>query len=103
MSEEMMRLLPFASLAPVASRVWGTVDQPSAGAEWPGAPEGLVDRFAVVLEGAILIPSAGRCKFALESDDGSRLWIDGKEETITHCCCDANKRDNASSQNNGGR
>ncbi len=68
----------FASLAPVASRVWATVDQPSVGTEWPGAPEGLVDRFAVVLEGAILVPSAGRCKFTLESDDGSRLWIDGK-------------------------
>ena len=63
--------------APAAACIWRKVNQASTSAAWPGAPSGLVDRFAAVLEGALLVPSAGRYRLTLTSDDGSALWIDG--------------------------
>lgn len=39
----------------------------------------LVDYFYVRWTGRIRIPEDGRYRFALDSDDGSRLWIDGKK------------------------
>ncbi|MBE6382861.1 MAG: hypothetical protein E7049_07620 [Lentisphaerae bacterium] len=65
------------TLTPAAVCTWSTVDQPSTDAAWLGAPSGLVDRFAAVLEGALLVQSAGRYTLTLTSDDGSALWIDG--------------------------
>ena len=65
------------ALTPAAVCTWSTVDQASTSAAWLGAPSGLVDRFAAVLEGALLVQSAGRYTLTLTSDDGSALWIDG--------------------------
>ena len=64
-------------LTPAAVCVWDIVDQASTSVAWSTAPAGLADRYAAVLEGAICVPAPGRYKITLESDDGSRLWIDG--------------------------
>jgi len=39
---------------------------------------GISNRFAVAYNGYIDIPHAGEWKFGIESDDGSKLWIDDK-------------------------
>lgn len=43
-------------------------------------PDGLPeDNYGLLLEGFIVVPETGIWEFSLTSDDGSRLWIDGKE------------------------
>ena len=67
-----------SNLEPCATGIWDAVDQPAVDSAWKDAPEALVDRFAAVIAGAVYVPSAGRYRFTIASDDGSRLWIDGK-------------------------
>ena len=45
---------------------------------WDGAPAGLTDRYAAVYEGALRVRDPGRYMLTLNSDDGSRLWLDGR-------------------------
>ncbi len=67
----------FHRLSPVSECTWDIVDQPSTNAPWASAPDGLSDRFGVVIEGALLVPESGFYKLTLSSDDGSCLWVDG--------------------------
>lgn len=48
----------------------------TTGALWGGGP---TDNFAVEYSGSITIPSDGTWTFYTESDDGSKLWINGTE------------------------
>ena len=66
-----------ANLVPAATCTWAKVDFPATASVWPGAPENLKDRYAVVAEGAVYAPMPGRYKIALTSDDGAKLWLDG--------------------------
>ena len=68
----------FAGLAPVDVRVVSRIDQPSTGGAWADAPASLLDRFGAVYSGHLMVPKSGAWNIALESDDGSRLWIDGR-------------------------
>ena len=67
-----------SGLIPSATSVVSKVFHPKAVTPWEGAPESLVDRFAAVFDGMMLVPSSGRYNFSLSSDDGARLWLDGK-------------------------
>ena len=49
---------------------------------FPGVPKG-VKIFAIIYTGNFEIRDSGEYLFVLKSDDGSRLWIDGKE-VINH-------------------
>ncbi len=69
------RLPDFATLAPVATGVVRSVDFPST--DGPLVPSGPSDHFGVVLSGVLALPSSASRTFSLESDDGSRLFIDG--------------------------
>lgn len=45
---------------------------------FPGVPKG-VETFAIIYTGNFEIRDSGEYFFVLKSDDGSRLWIDGKD------------------------
>lgn len=45
----------------------------------PGIPFGLNEFYAIDFRGYILLPKTGKYKFGLRSDDGSRMYIDGKQ------------------------
>ena len=62
---------------PTATGVIANVNQAStSGAGWSGGPS---DNFAVKYTASIAIPAAGTWTFYTNSDDGSKLWIDGTE------------------------
>jgi len=52
------------------------INQPGTSSPaWPGGPN---DYFAVRYNGLVIIPQDGAWTFTTESDDGSKLWIDGQ-------------------------
>ncbi|RMG36443.1 MAG: cytochrome c1 [Planctomycetota bacterium] len=63
------KLPDFTKLRPTAEGVAGGFDLSLAGRK---------DDFGLRFEGFLHIPTAGKYQFALGSDDGSRLWIDGR-------------------------
>ncbi|MBR2713897.1 MAG: hypothetical protein IKB76_03865, partial [Kiritimatiellae bacterium] len=67
----------FSSFEPVDARVVARIDQPSTDEAWTDAPSSLLDRFGAVYSGFVRVPRSGAWNVTLESDDGSRLWIDG--------------------------
>ena len=67
---------PPASLKPFFVRVDGQVNFPEAGQEFYGTK--LADNFCVRWTGVLRIEQAGKYSFHTSSDDGSRLYIDGK-------------------------
>ncbi|GAA3920401.1 RICIN domain-containing protein [Hymenobacter algoricola] len=63
--------------APVLKRLDSTVDfQWGLGSPAPGLP---VDNFSVRWEGLISAPATGRYSFSILSNDGLRLWVNGKK------------------------
>ena len=67
-----------ANVVPVATGVIPRIRQLKTKSAWEGAPASLVNRFAAVIRGALLVPATGRYKLTLASDDGSCLWLDGR-------------------------
>jgi hypothetical protein len=65
-----------ADKKPALKRVDKTIDFRSTGPTFPGTK--LDNHFAIRWTGIIKIPQDGQYTFFLESDDGSRLLIDGK-------------------------
>ena len=65
-----------AGRKPALRRIDRTIDFRSTGPTFPGTQ--LTNRFAIRWTGKIKIPKDGAYSFTLESDDGSRLFIDGK-------------------------
>ena len=65
-------------LEPVSESVAVMVDQPSTAGAWIWAPPSLADRFAAVFDGVLAVPVSGRWRLHLMSDDGSRLFLDGR-------------------------
>jgi hypothetical protein len=47
-------------------------------AETVSLPEGIGERVALSLRGFVEVPTTELYRFALTSDDGSKLWIDGQ-------------------------
>ncbi len=66
-----------AGKAPDLKRVDKDINVESTQDEWPGTP--FKDFFYIRWTGMIRIPAAGAYTFYLESDDGSRMFIDGKQ------------------------
>lgn len=66
-----------ASKTPNLERVDRQIDFASTQDDWPGT--GFKDFFYIRWTGFIQIPADGKYTFFLESDDGSRLSIDGKQ------------------------
>lgn len=65
-------------LEPVSESVAAVVDQPSTAGAWIWAPPSLADRFAAVFDGVLAVPVSGRWRLHLMSDDGSKLFLDGR-------------------------
>lgn len=63
-------------MKPVLRRIEKEVNVPQTNG--PFNNSGLTDHFCVRWTGRIAIPKAGRYQFITESDDGSRVFIDGK-------------------------
>jgi len=66
-----------ASKAPDLKRVDKNINFESTQDDWPGTT--FKDFFYIRWTGTIRIPAEGKYTFFLESDDGSRLFIDGKQ------------------------
>ena len=66
-----------ASKAPDLKRVDKNINFESTQDDWPGTK--FKDFFYVRWTGKIRIPADGKYTFFLESDDGSRLFLDGKQ------------------------
>ena len=68
----------FSSLTPDCKIVASSIAYSSTAEPWAGMPETMADRFAALFEGFLIAEEGGRYDIALNSDDGSRLYIDGK-------------------------
>merc|ERR1719284_2372423 len=68
------QLEDFSTLTPSVERKDLTVNYGSTGGTWDGLTEG--DMFAAQWLGSIVITIPGLYEFAINSDDGSRLFID---------------------------
>lgn len=66
-----------ASKTPDLKRIDKEINFVSTQDDWPGTH--FKDFFYIRWTGKIEIPAAGKYTFSLESDDGSRLFIDGKQ------------------------
>ena len=66
-----------ADKKPVVKRVDKTIDVESTTDAWPKTE--LVDHFYIRWTGKLHAPKNGNYTFFLESDDGSRLFLDGKQ------------------------
>ena len=67
-----------SGLVPDAVLVASNVDYSVTKGAWPGLDAArFTDRFAARFTGYVDIPADGAYTFALTSDDGSSLWIDG--------------------------
>ena len=66
-----------AAKKPVLKRVDKTIDVESTAEAWPHTD--LLDHFYIRWTGKLRAPTEGKYKFFLESDDGSRLYLDGKQ------------------------
>jgi len=65
---------------PEVTRTDAQINYPSvSGVAWSGLPTTMIDTFASRHTGVIRIETAGTYTFYLQSDDGSKLWIDGVE------------------------
>ena len=77
-SESLSRMPDVSGAAVVASGVVDRVVFPKTTSAWDGTPAGLTDRYAAVYEGALRVRDSGYYTLTLNSDDGSRLWLDGR-------------------------
>jgi Metallo-peptidase family M12/PA14 domain/Bacterial Ig domain len=66
----------FSTLTSYGSALLQNIDIPSTGANF--STSGRADLLAAVFEGYVQVPSTGLWTFSSESDDGSRVWIDGQ-------------------------
>jgi hypothetical protein len=66
-----------ADTKPTLKRVDQAINVEASEDAWPGTQ--LVDYFYIRWTGSIQAPRAGKYSFFLESDDGSRLFLDGKQ------------------------
>jgi len=66
-----------ASKAPELARVEKTINYESTQDDWPGTS--FKDFFYIRWTGMIRIPAEGKYTLFVESDDGSRLFVDGKQ------------------------
>ena len=73
--EDFTKVTP--ELKPTLRRADAVINVDSTDDAWPKTQ--LVDHFAVRWSGILRVPKAANYTFYLESDDGSRLTIDGKE------------------------
>lgn len=67
-----------SSLCPVSTGIVGNVSFPVSAFAWEGAPADLINRFAAVFEGSLMVRTLGVYTLSISSDDGSRLYVDGK-------------------------
>ena len=77
-SNEISRMPDVSGVAVAASGVIDRVVFARTTSVWEGMPDDLTNCYAAVYDGALRIRDAGRYTLTLNSDDGSRLWLDGR-------------------------
>lgn len=65
----------FTNLTPDIKRVDAQINYPSTDGAWTGLPGSMADTFGSRHSGAIRIDTAGAYTFYIESDDGSKMWL----------------------------
>lgn len=65
----------FTNLTPDIKRVDSVINYPSTNSAWTGLPGSMADTFGSRHSGAIRIDTAGAYTFYIESDDGSKMWL----------------------------
>jgi hypothetical protein len=78
MGEEVNDFPELKDKKPAKKLVVKTIDVDAGDGEWPDSG-GLSDQFAVRWTGVLKVEKDGKYKFYTESDDGSRLFVDGKQ------------------------
>ena len=68
----------YAGSSPLGTPVAEGVDAGVDFAWGAGGPAGLTDDFSVSWRGRVVAPVTGAVEFTVESDDGARLWVDGR-------------------------
>ena len=77
-TNSLSRLPDLAGIPIVASGVVDRVAFAKTATAWEGVPADLTDRYAAVYSGVLRVRTSGRHTLTLNSDDGSRLWVDGR-------------------------
>jgi hypothetical protein len=75
------RLPDFTKISPIGKIVLDdfAIDKRNYKTGIPGVPKNFNEYFALEFKGLLRISKAGEYGFSLRTDDGARLWIDGKE------------------------
>ena len=76
-SDELTSFPDVSSLVPAATAVVSRLDFNVTTEAWDWMPTNLVDRFAAVFEGLLLVDDPGLHTLKLFSDDGALLYLDG--------------------------
>lgn len=68
----------FSGLEPEVTGVVDRIAYRLSVTAWDGLPADMTNRYAAAFDGALWIREAGEYTFSLTSDDGSRLFVDGR-------------------------
>jgi hypothetical protein len=71
------QLPDMSGMTPDVTRIDEQINYPSTNNAWPGLPASMADTFGSRHTGAIRIDTPGTYTFYLESDDGSKMWLNG--------------------------
>lgn len=66
------------SKTPDVTRIDAKIEYPSTSSAWTGLPASMAETFASRHTGFVQITTPGTYTFYLESDDGSKLWLNGQ-------------------------
>lgn len=78
LAEDLSAMPDVSDAAVAASGVVDRVAFAKTAGEWEGAPAGLTNHYAAVFSGALRVRDSGRHVLTVNSDDGARLWLDGR-------------------------
>jgi len=65
----------YDSLTPAQTSIVSQINYPSTNGAFPGMPQNIVNNFGLRFTGALYVETAGTYTIFIESDDGSKLWL----------------------------